>query len=235
MADKATVEFIDLYNRLETVIRGMYDVPEETGAVAWLVRNERGFQRYRDELNYCREVRNLLQHNERLAGDYAVIPSQAMLESLRSTLAKVEGMPKSRDLCVKVRDIYSVHMDSCIVPALREMRSKSYTHIPILSEGRVIGAFSENTLLSYLIDNEIIGFSEDDTFAMVGDLLPLDKHESEVFAFVSSDMLATDIAELFQEHLRRSERLGMIFVTAHGRSSERLLGVITSWDMAAYF
>lgn len=233
--DAKTSEFLDLYNRLENAIRESYPIPADQGPVAWLARNERGFRSIRNELDYCREIRNFLQHNERVNDEYAVIPSEGMLESLRETLSKVVNMPKAGSLCVKTQDIYSVCMDDRIRPAMRAMAENVFTHVPILEGGRVKGVFSENTLLSYMNSDEIVEIAEDDTFERVRDLLPLDKHVSETFAFVGRDMTATSLAELFQDALKRHERLGMVFVTASGSQSEKLLGILTSWDMAAFF
>lgn len=230
-----TREFLDLYSRLERAIIDKYPVPEGIGPVAWLAKNERGFRSMRNELEYCREIRNFLQHNELINGDYAVIPSEGMIDSLGETLSRVISMPSAMSICVKAVDIYSAGIDDCVRPAMKEMAIRVFTHIPILDDGHVIGVFSENTLLSYMISDEIVEIAEDDTFEKVRELLPLDKHVSETFAFIGRDMVATSIAELFQDALKRNERLGMVFVTAHGKPSEKLLGIITSWDMAAFF
>ena len=160
MKNDATTEFIELYKRLETAIRDKYDVPQGTGAVSWLIRNERGFGGVRDELNYCREVRNLLQHNERVRGEYAVIPSAGMLESMRSTIARVEGIPRAIDLCVKMRDVYSASISDSMLPAMRVMCSKAYTHLPILEDGRVTGVFSAKSLFSYIIEDGVLTLDE---------------------------------------------------------------------------
>ena len=78
-----TVEFLDLYNRLERLIRERYNLSRDGGAIAWLLSRDKAPRALRDELDYCREVRNFLQHNERIDGFYAVIPSDAMLDALR--------------------------------------------------------------------------------------------------------------------------------------------------------
>ena len=235
MRDDATTEFIELYKKLETAIRDKYDVPQGTGAVSWLIRNEQGFGGVRDELNYCREVRNLLQHGERVRGDYAVIPSAGMIECVRSTLERVEGLPRAIDLCVRTSDVFSATLTDPMLAAMRVMCEKSYSHLPILEDGRVVGVFSAKSLLTYLIEDEITTLDEAMTFEQVAGLLPLDKHGSETFAFVSQDMLATDIAKLFQQARTQSRRLGVVFVTAHGKQRECLLGMLTAWDMAAFF
>ena len=230
-----TQEYLDLYNKLEHAIKEMYDVPEGIGPIAWLAREERGFRGIRKELDYCREVRNLLQHSERVNGEYAVVPSQGMLKLLSETFAKVANVPRAIDLCVRAESVFTACMEDPIRPAMREMADKGYTHVPILEDGRVVGAFSENTLLTYMNSGELVEIGEDDTFGKMGDLLPLDSHESETFGFVSRDEVAPSIAELFQSAWKTKKRLGMLFVTANGKQSERMLGVLTSWDLAAFF
>lgn len=55
-------------------------------------------------------------------------------------------------------------MNDPVRPVMEEMASKSFTHIPIVEDGRVIGAFSENTLLSYLLEKELAAVDNGDTF-----------------------------------------------------------------------
>lgn len=235
MERNLTTEFLDLYKMLEEAIRNKYGDEVGTSPVAWLARNDQGVRGMREELNYCREVRNILQHRRRLEDGYAVVPSEGMVETLRETVAKVERIPSAYDLCVKVRDICSAGPHDRMLPVMRAMAEGGYTHVPIMEDGRVVGAFSENTLLSYLIADEIVEVGEDATLDRVEGLLPLDAHTSETFAFVGRDTLAPDVVALFKDALRRSERLGAVFVTTSGRPTERLLGMLTSWDMAAFF
>ena len=189
----------------------------------------------RQELTCCREVRNFLAHNAGVNDGYAVVPSEGMVETLRATLEKVEGIPSALDLSVRVPDICSAGPHDRMLPVMRAMADGGFTHVPIMEDGRVVGVFSENTLLAHIIADEIVEVGEDATLDGVADLLPLDVHSSETFAFVGRDVLAPDVVALFQDALRRSERLGAVFVTQSGRSCERLLGMLTSWDMAAFF
>ena len=126
-------------------------------------------------------------------------------------------------------------MEDLVRPAMKVMAERSYTHIPILRDGHIVGAFSENTLLSFMIRDEIAIIEKDCTFEELGDLLRLDAHVSETFAFVSKNTLATDLAGLFEESMRKQERLGMVFITESGSVKQRLLGIATAWDMAKFF
>ena len=142
---------------------------------------------------------------------------------------------EKRERRMQTRDIYAASMGDCIRPAMREMAEKVFTHVPILEDGRVVGVFSENTLLAYMNTSNIVVISENDTFEKVRDFLPLDRHVSEKFAFVSRGTIATEVVKLFQDSLAQRVRLGMVFVTEHGEPDEELLGIITAWDMAAFF
>lgn len=236
MANEKTVEFLNLYNHLESVLREEYpQIPRGVRPIKWATQNDRRrFGAMREELDYCREVRNLVQHNEKVDGSYAVIPSDAMLETLRRTLEKVENPPRAFDVCVKTQNVYSARITDLVRPAMKKMVEGSFTHIPILEEGRVIGAFSENTLLSYMMRDEIAIIEEDCTFEAFSSLIPLAAHESETFAFVGREERATSVAVLFENSMRNQERLGMVFITATGDPNQKLLGILTVWDMARF-
>jgi len=230
-----TREFINLYNQLESLIRSSYDLPKDAGPIYWLSHSLTSFRDVSANLDYIRRVRNLLSHCGLVNGDYPVTPSAGMLETLRETISKVRDIPNALRLCIETRDIYAASMSDCIRPAMREMAEKVFTHVPILEDGRVVGVFSENTLLAYMNTSNIVVISENDTFEKVRDFLPLDRHVSEKFAFVSRGTIATEVVKLFQDSLARRERVGMVFVTEHGEPDEELLGILTAWDMAAFF
>lgn len=227
--------FLDLYSYLEKLLRAEFsDIPAHEGALAWVARNKKQFKRMREELDYCRDVRNLLQHNRKINGVYAVSPSDAMIDTLQRTIEKVEKPKRARDICVRTNNILWAELPTKAMPVMQEMAKRAYTHVPLLNDGRVIGAFSENTLLTYLMDEEIVCIDEDVRFDDFGELLLLNNHESETFEFVGELTPASEIADLFEQSLKNQQRLGMVFVTANGKEAERLLGIITAWDMAVF-
>ena len=210
-------------------------MPKGEGAIAWAYRTLPECQAVAGELDYCREVRNLLQHNAKVGKSYLVEPSDGMIETILSTIEKVTHPDLVSSIFVRKGDVRSAQMDDLVRPVMHEMAEKIYTHVPIVENNRVIGVFSENTLLSYLMSDTLVEIAEDATFAEFSDLLPLDAHESEVFGFIGINELAFTAAKRFREALKQKERLGMLFVTANGDPEEELLGILTAWDMAAYF
>ena len=229
-------KFLDLYKKLEGVLRRSHpEMPKGDGAIPWAYRNLPECMVVAGELDYCREVRNLLQHKAKVGKSYLVEPSDAMIETMLGTIEKVTHPDLVSSVFVKKGDVRAAKMDDLVRPVMREMVEKTYTHVPILEDGRVVGVFSENTLLSFLMGDTLVEIADDATFAEFSSLLPLDAHESEVFEFIGINELAYTAAGRFRDALKRKERIGMLFVTASGEPDEELLGILTAWDMAAYF
>ena len=149
-----------------------------------------------------------------------------MLDTLRETTRRIKELKKAKDLCINRDNVYSAELDDCIIPVLREMAKRSFTVVPVLKNGAVFGAFSENTLLTYLIENEMTGFKEGNTLRVVEHLLPIENHGSESFKFVKEALPALSIAKMFSETNNNQNRLGMIFVTKYGGEEEALLGIL---------
>ncbi len=225
-----TSQFLDYYGKLEKIARTEYDIPEDKGFIPALAEMP-PFRSIRRELNYCREVRNLLDHNGRVKNEFPVEVSQGMLDLIQETIQKIQHPLRVRDIMIPASQVFSCKTDDLVLPAIIEMQQKVFTHVPIMEKGIVAGVFSENTLLCKIVDDEIIGIDRSTRFSEFEKYLPMDRHSSESFRFVPESMLKTDLESIFSKATAQSDRIGMVFVTAHGKSTERLLGIVTAWDL----
>ena len=226
-----TDEFLDIYKKLEQYAITRYGFADDGKAVQNLEK-EPEYRSIKQELRYCREVRNLLQHKPKMESSFAVVPSEEMIDLLKRTIEKVINPPKALSIAVPFQKVMYKSMDDHVLSAMKEMNEKVYTHVPILKDGKVEGVFSENTLLSYLVDEEIVCIDSNLTFSDIAKYLPIKKHRAETFRFVSRDALLYEVSQLFDNALKKSERIGMVFITQHGGENERVLGIITAWDVA---
>ena len=226
-----TERFLDEYKRLEEVAIKQYHFPADGTAIAKL-EQEPAFRNIKAELSYCREVRNLLQHKPKIQGSYAVEPSDDMIKMLSETVQKVNNPPRARNVAIPLHMILSKGMEDLVLPTMREMMEKMYTHVPIMKNGSVIGVFSENTIFSYLATEGIVEIEENMKFSELEEYLPIEKHISESFRFIKQDMLLANVKEIFEEAHKKQDRIGLIFTTQTGRKTEKLLGIITAWDVA---
>ena len=120
-----------------------------------------------------------------------------------------------------------------LLSTMQEMRKNGYTHVPILQGDSVIGVFSENSIFQSLADNGITLIETDTNITAFQGYLPLKAHESEQFSFMGWNALLSEAEDRFEEHFRKNERLGMIFLTQNGKQTEKLMGILTAWDLLA--
>ncbi len=226
----ATEEFIELYKKLEAIAVRRYNYPKAYAITSLEQRPE--FRQIADDLDYCRKVRNHLQHESKVFDTFSVVPSESMLRLMRETLEKVQKPPKANNVAIPISSVYYQTMDDYVKPAMVEMQRRVFTHIPILENRVVVGVFSENTVFSYLIDEEIISIDDNMKFSDLKEYLPIDKHRSESFRFVPQDMIAYEVGQMFEQALQNQDRIGLIFTTKAGRPDEPLMGIISAWDVA---
>ena len=230
MSDRTEL-FLDKYKYLEAAAAQEYDLPSDGKIIARL-EDMPAFKDIKSELAYCREVRNLLQHKPKIQGTYAVEPSDKMIELLDRTIQKVTNPPRARDVAIPKAKILYKTMDDFVRPAMEEMLKRSFTHIPILDDGVVAGVFSENTILTYLVEEQIIGIEDTTRFSDFADYLPIGKHRAETFKFIPQNLPLAQVADIFERASDRQERIGLIFTTHSGKATEKILGIITASDVA---
>lgn len=228
--NRKTDIFLNKYKELESLVSAEYDLRNSESAVAFLMRRQE-YRAVKEELEYCREVRNLLTHNPKINDTYAVEPSDAMIQLLDRIISRVRNPKRAKHIWIPRGQTACRTMNDHIRPALIEMNDKAYSHIPILHDDVVDGVFSENTLLCCFLDHETISIDSTAKFRDIAQYLPLNRHRSETFCFVGKDMLACEIEDIFTEADRKGERIGLIFVTENGDPNEKLLGIISVWDL----
>lgn len=226
-------EFLELYKKLEAIVANNYGNRKEGGSVAKLGKRSE-FRHIREELDYIRDVRNLLAHRPRISEDYVVEPSEGMITLLKKVIEKVERPAIADNIMVKLDDVISCNKGDFVIPALRKMNDKAISYIPILNEGRICGVFSERAFIQCTISgNQKI---DDGTmFYEIEDELSLNSSDVVQFLFADRKTPIDELSDLFDEAAQNEKKIGMIFVTEHGKESEALLGIITAWDVAAAF
>ena len=128
--------FLDKYKELENAAINEFKLPPDGSAVAKLEKRSE-FKDIRFELNYCREVRNLLQHNQRLDEEFAVQPGKKMIELLDMVLDRIKNPVRCMDIAVPFNDLVWRSLDDPVMPVIRIMNDRNISHVPILKDKRV--------------------------------------------------------------------------------------------------
>lgn len=223
--------FLEKYREMEYCIRNKYHLDHFASAVAFLEKHPE-FTHIEDELKFCREVRNILTHQPKVNKQYCVEPSYEMIELLEHVIETLEKPPVIMDIAVPVNKILYKDYDSNFIETLKEMNERSFGNVPILENGMVVGVLSEKAIVNFIVGEEQFHLTKDLTLHDIKEYLTLDNPRKEYYRFVKKDALISEVSELFHDALNNGARIGMVFLTKNGRKEEKLLGIVTAWDLA---
>lgn len=225
--------FIEKYKELEMTAVTVFKLREDGRAIAELERMEQ-FSDIQSKLYYCRNVRNLLQHNAKLSDSFTIEPTQEMIDLITDTIYRIKNPTKCLSIATPFNKIYWRTMDSHVVSTMKAMKENGYSHVPILQNEKVAGIFSENSVFNYLLAEGNMALDEGLRFRDIKDYLTLHGRKSHKYVFVNKDSYLPEAEDIFEKAFRQGERIAMILITQNGSPRERLLGVITAWDVLGH-
>lgn len=231
-AIQLTEEFLDKYKQLENLVRNEYNLGNNDSVMNFLISNKE-FKEIENELDLCRDTRNLLSHNPKINGEYLVYPSEEMIKLLDEVIQKVTKPLKASNVMVKKSELCFRGMQDNVKEAMVAMKEHSYKYIPILEDGVLVGMFSAKTVLDIITSEGVEAFKDDVTFESISKYIAIENVSSKTFAFVGNSVPLCEVKDIFKEDVENKERINIIFVTQHGKSDEKLLGIITAWEIAA--
>lgn len=224
-------EFLDLYRQLEETLTARYAQSKRkySSPIVQFTSEESG-KEWREELNMCRDIRNLLSHHADYEGASIVEPSDAVLTTLREILHEVEHPLTAETIMTPFCDMLVATENCTLDSILSQMDGSGYSHVPIIGDrGVMLGVFSVSTVYTYLraTDGDV---SSRSVLRDFNEFLPIDRHSTESFSFVQRNTTYFDVRRKFGTRAPHSKRLAVIFVTDNGRQNESLRGMITPWD-----
>lgn len=222
--------FIEKYKQLEKVVRSTYNL-KASDSVAYYLKNQNRFKEFKEEIDYCREVRNLLSHREKINNDFTVKPSVGMIEFIDTLIEKVRSRTKCLSIAIDLPHVFWQDLNGNVKDTMKMMQQKLYTHVPILENGVVVGVFDENSVFNYLADEEIVCVDDNLTFEDIKSFLSLADREMEEFVFIGKNYYVDELEEKIEQAFHRGKRIGLAFITENGKPTQKIQGLITPWDI----
>lgn len=224
--------FLNLYKTLEEILTDKYYGAETPkGSVVVRFMNERDGRQFRDRLDLCREIRNLLSHRADINGESILEPSQAMIDFLQKVIDYLKRPPLALDFSTRWDDIVKASLHQKALTVMRRMEQRGFSHIPVFDDGTFVGVFSKSTVFAYIAKNRGSALDEQTEIVDFYEMLPIERHKNEQFCFMGREATVEDVREAFEAKRERSRRLAVVFITENGRKDERLLGMVTPWDV----
>jgi len=224
------VLFIDAYKKLESKVEEVYNVPINRSKSSILAT---AYPELYNEINYCAQIRNLIQHAEKLDNEYPIEPSTNAIALVQKLIDKVSERKKCKEIYIPYNRIYKRNIDDSVKETINEMKLKVYSHVPIVdSEGVVEGVFDENSIFNYVDDEKTVEV-EGLTFRDIKKYLTFDRRKMEKILFRKGDIYIDKIEKLFIRKFQDQSRLEVVFLTRSGKQNDKLIGMITPWDLLA--
>ncbi len=224
--------FLDLYKKLEKVGRSHFPSVPESAPIITKVSKLSILKEFKEDIEYCRVVRNFLIHTPRIKGMYPVVPSDDMIELLKNCIKRLESPEKAIDYAIKIKNMFTAKLDSKIISITNYMNKYGFTHVPVLDEsGKLIGVFSDNAIYSYICAKGTIHIDEETTLNDICEFLPIYAHIREYFAFMDSNVYLYEMKSLFKIDVEKMKRLAAVFFTPNGKSNERIEGMMTNYSL----
>lgn len=172
-------------------------------------------------------LRNVFAHAER--DKYIAEIKEFAFQELQKILKLLENPPTVG--VVFKTEVYTTTPKEITEVVLRKMSENLYTHVPIYQNGKFYGTLSESTLLAWLVDNIKEGKAQFYK-RLVGDIKKEYLfNENDKVNFISETKSIFEVQAMFEEAIRKSQRLGALIITKSGKKDEKPIGIITAWDL----
>lgn len=222
--------FLSMYRVLEGMLGQKYsDSDHKVNSVVMQYMHDAESEPVRQQLDICREVRNLLTHNADVNGGPIIEPSQALLDSLYEIISYVQKPQPALMFATQLDRILQAHMNDRALDIMRRMEKHGFSYVPVLEDKRMIGVFGKHSVFSYVIENG--GISDDTRIKDFGKYVKAEGPQGQRFMFIGTDASYLEAREAFDRASGRDNRLAAIFITDTGDVNGRLLGMITPWDV----
>ncbi|MBQ7874794.1 MAG: CBS domain-containing protein [Oscillospiraceae bacterium] len=224
-------EYIQKFKELEAIVKETFGLNDWDSITNFLSKRDE-YRPFREEIKYCQEVRNLLQHKQKIGNEYPIQPSREMIAFLDRTINSLKNRKRCNEIMVPASRIFSRKITDALYDAVLQMRESSLGHIPVLYEnGFVAGVFTSFSFFNLMVDQKGAAIPKMLTFENAKEYIAFDYHKTETYRFVSGSLFVDELKEIFESTYSGGKRLSMVFVTSNGKKDGKLLGIISPWDV----
>ena len=224
-------EYIQKFKELEAIVKETFGLNDWDSVTNFLSKRDE-YRPFREEIRYCQEVRNLLQHKQKIGGEYPVEPTREMINFLEQTINSLKNRKKCSQIMIPKSRLFYRNCSDSIRGTLSKMKEIPTGHVPVLDkDGKVCGVFTAVSFLNIIADKKGEPIGPEYSFSEAAEYISLNHHDSEVYRFVKGSLYVDELKDIFEHTYSGGKRLAMVFVTSDGKADGKLLGTISPWDV----
>ena len=222
--------FLNAYTKIENHLKSTYDF-DSGDSFSYMLKNAArknpAIRSYQDELRQYHELRNAIVHN-RPDGKPIADPYNETVKNFERITELILDPPIVYPEFQS--DVTTLPISTSVTEAVSLMHEHSYSQVPILDENsNFVDLLTANTVTRWLganIDNGMAILEE----KTVSDALDY-KENMESFCFISRETNLAKVLSIFDDNRDRKEVINAILITQNGKETEKLLGIITHYDL----
>lgn len=229
MKDSISV-FRELCSKFENAVRVKYGLDDTQKAFSQFSSKKEN-KKFKKDTEVIRNIRNLLSHVDcKIEGKAAIEINENIIEKFKEIISYLENPPLVASRYIT--EMFVVDLEEKLEKLIKIMNEKKISHVPVLDKDKkLIGVFSENTIFSKLSEDEIIEIGKEYKVKDYEKYIKLENHSSEYFDFIKRNEELASAQNLFNKSIKKDKKLVMLFVTENGKKTEKILGILTPWDL----
>lgn len=230
-AMRKTDEFLDLYKTLEEKLKDKGYKNGRSSIVMQFISTPEG-RRFKEDLNTCREMRNILVHNSDIGDEPPFVPSDSSINALRQIVDYLASPPLALSRAVAGDNLVCAKLSDKVKHVMDKMVKFGFSHIPVLDGGILYGVFSISTIFSCALKNSGVKINDNTQIKDFEHYLKVENHICEDFIFAPRTTTVFEAEKLLENNSGPSnKRPAAIFITHNGSHNEKILGMLTPWDV----
>jgi CBS domain-containing protein len=221
--------FLTAFSSIERYLRELTKSGKYTTFYAMLAdanRKNSVVRRYTPHLKDLADLRNVIVH-QRTDGRIIADPNDGVVAEIEQIRTMLLNPPKV--IPTFKADVLTLAPNARIAEAVKAMRERSFSQVPIYDNTEFAGLLTANTITRWLgasLQQDVFILSE----TKISDVLTHTEDREHV-CFIGSRATLFDALDQFQAYERNDTRLEAMLITNSGRANESLLGIITVYDL----
>lgn len=226
----AAGQFLTLFNKIEQRLDELNQSTRHYGfrrLVENLSKKNKLVAHFRLPLIEYNELRNALVHKS--TEEAIAEPHPEVITKMEEIHQLLTDPPLAKEIASS--PVYTATTQTPVLEVIKAMNQHFYTSIPIYHDQAFVGVFSDHSITQWLaaskdsIDLQGTALSQLQDFFNQAD----DKFNS--YQFLPENVDALTVKKAFTAFTEEKKRLGAVFLTKNGRKNEKILGIVTAWDL----
>ncbi len=222
-------EFLNLYKMIEDTLEEKYNRQGRrySSVIMEFINSPEG-EPWREKMDMCREIRNLMTHTADFGEEAVITPAQGVVDVLREIYEYIQSPPMALSYATPYAQLLKASPADPVLPLMRAMSRRGFSHVPVMRGDSMVGVFSVSSVFSSVLEGSG-RITNDMRVRDFDELLSIENHMAEQFAFISEQATLPEAQALFDR--TEKKRMAALFVTKDGTQSGKLMGMITPWDV----